>query len=180
MAVKTLDRDAIFTSVEGRILSDPDLKGIAESAACFYYAVFAVEHLRSAGIRAVIQAGSAGWARIRPEQDDGVCPTHFSYMWTPNEPASRIALMQGLLPEIHVWAAIPETDEIVDFTSGKFPEQARKIAGFDWPGNLPPKYLWAKKLPKEAYYDANAQAVKLVLMYAARLYGIDRARQLVS
>jgi hypothetical protein len=180
MAVKTLDRDAIFKEVEGRILSDPDLKVIPASAACFYFAVFAIENLREKGVRAILQAGTAGWPRIRPEQDDGVCPTHFSYVWSPLDPASRIALMQGLMPEVHVWAAIPETGEIVDFTSGKFPEQARKLVGFDWPGDLPPKYLWARKLPKGAYYTATMDATKFVLMQAVRAFGPARAKQLVS
>lgn len=180
MATRTLDREAVFKAVEDRFLSDPDLKEVAPSGACFYFAAFTVEEIRKTGTRAVLQAGSAGWPRIRPDQDDGVCPTHFSYMWTPNEAPSIRAMMQGLLPEVHVWAAIPDTGEIVDLTSGKFPEQARKLIGYDWPGDLPPKFLWSKKLPKGAFYTPEMGAMKLVLGYAARAFGPARARKLVE
>jgi hypothetical protein len=76
--------------------------------------------------RTIIQAGSASWPRLAV--DDGVSPTHVSYEWNPAaEPtcmfrSGLIPLvpradghLSASLPEMHVWLACPESEEIIDY-----------------------------------------------------------------
>ena len=50
---------------------------------CLFYAHHTAAVLWRHGQRAVIQAGSLQWPRVRREEDDGVINTHFAYEWTP-------------------------------------------------------------------------------------------------
>lgn len=87
-------------------------------------------------------------------------------MWTPDEAPSRIAVANGLLPEMHVWAAIPFTKEIVDMSTKFWPEQAQRLGGFDWPGTVPPDFFWgtaAELQSTKAFYRADADAIKHTL-----------------
>jgi hypothetical protein len=176
-----LDKERIYAEVRERIECDPSLMAMPSSARCFYYGIRTVEALRKAGLHVLLQAGSCSWPRIRPEQDDGVAMTHFSYLWTPEEPASQRAMRLGIMPEMHVWAADPEANEIIDFTSGFFPEQAKALVGFDWPGDLPPKYLWAntKDIPRGVQYRADIDAIKLAFSFAVELYGKKYVREVL-
>lgn len=163
-----------------------EVPGMAESTGgCVYYAMFTVEVLRKRGIFAVPQAGSAGWPRIRPEEDDGVMATHFSYMWTPNEPRSIAALMSGNLPEMHAWAVIPavplDQTEVVDMAAGLFPVQAKTLCGYEWPGPKPPKYLWAraKEKPPGVLYNADPEACRFLIEIIGTMFGMRRAAALI-
>jgi hypothetical protein len=130
--------------------------------ACLVWTFSVLAVLEANKIRAVLQAETCMWPRIRPEQDDGVCSTHFGYQWSPNTYESRIAVMTGHMPEIHIWAAIPKTQTIIDFSTREFPKACKKIIKADWPGDLPPKYLWCavKDLPKNVLYKPEIGAIQ--------------------
>lgn len=179
MKTATLNKDALHDEIvrKARRLAPPDAW---DTALCFYYGVATVETLRAHGVRAVIQAGSASWPRVRPEQDDGVMATHFSYEWSPHEMPSRMMLAKGGMPEMHVWVGLPETSEIVDMTTGLWPAQAKRIGGFDWLGDQPPKFFWGSKLPKGVHYTPVSDAVAFCLWAAGQTWGMERAKGLVS
>jgi hypothetical protein len=133
--------------------------------ACLYWAHYTVAVLKALGIRAVIQAGSASWPRLRPDQDDGRSPTHHSYVWEPDSVATKARLVACDLPEIHVWAAIPERGELIDMTTKYWPEQCQLIQGLGWPGDKPPTYFWgtADELPDGVIYRPDMKAIALAL-----------------
>jgi len=133
--------------------------------ACLYWANYTVEVLRALGLRAIIQAGSASWPRLRPDQDDGVSPTHHSYVWEPDSAVTKARLAAGLMPELHVWVAIPHRREVVDMTTRYWPEQCLLIQQRDWPGDKPPKYCWgtADELPEGVLYAPDMKAIALAL-----------------
>jgi hypothetical protein len=133
--------------------------------ACLYWAHYTVEVLKALGIRAVIQAGSASWPRLRPDQDNGVAPTHHSYVWEPDSATTKARLAAVGMPELHVWAAIPARGEIIDMTTRFWPEQCRLIQRLDWPGDKPPTYFWgtADEVPDGVVYTPDMTAIALAL-----------------
>lgn len=159
------------------------LPGQPLMALCLQHAVLTVQAIRARGTRAIIQAGSASWRYRRPDLDDGACSTHFSYVWDPTHPASRAALAQREMPEMHVWAAIPHGDApaIVDLTTRFWPQQARRLAGLEWTAERPPEYLWGIPPAGARYVPAEA-ATMLAVVFAADAFGLDGrgARELVS
>lgn len=160
------------------------------SGACLYAAlgVMAAAHVH--GRRLVLQAGTAEWPRLRPDQDDGRAdtPTHFGYVWDPDAPLTR-AWVAGIrpmtddaqavvLPEVHCWAGDPERQELVDPTSGRFPEQCRRLVGLDWPGDRPLRRTWlpvAEVHRLGAVYVPDERATRLLAALVA-----DRSRQAVT
>lgn len=129
-----------------------------------------IEAAREGGRYLTIQAGSAYWERLPPHLDDGVSDTHFGYTWDPSHPASRASLAAGGIPEVHVWAADPKTQEIIDLATGDWPDQAAALGGYDWPGKRPPSYLWTSApLPVEAHYEVNREAT----LYIAQILEAD-------
>lgn len=135
--------------------------GISEQGACLLYAGATVTTAAAHGRHLVLQAGTALWPRVRPEQDDGVSSTHFGYEWDP--PNVTRHLMAGNMPEMHVWAGDPLTQELIDLTTGHFPAQCKALIGAAWPGDLPPAIWWgpAKDLPEGALYEPNRDATLL-------------------
>lgn len=119
----------------------------SDTRSCLYDAVSLQVHLFSLGIDTMLQAGTTQWPFRRPEDDDGVSPTHFSHRWeiSFNE-GLRIFLITGALPEMHVWLAqrggvhAPE-DAIIDPTAGSWPERAAEY-GYPWLTPRPPDFLW--------------------------------------
>lgn len=171
-----MNKKAIFGEVTRRVNADPRCAEILHPGLCIFFAIHTVKVLLEEGERVILQAGSAGWPRILPEQDDGKTSTHFSYMWTPNETPSRIAMESGRLPEMHVWAAIPFTKEIVDMSTKSWPDQARLLARLDWPGTVPPDFFWGTAddlRSTKAFYLADAAAIKHALKVIARLFGSE-------
>jgi hypothetical protein len=142
-------------------------RGDDPARACLYWAQAASEVITvETGQRTIIQAGQCSWPIVTPEQDDGVSPTHLSFMWDPEHIASRFANAAGRLPECHIWAAIPASGEIIDMTTRFFPEIARGFR-LDWLGPLPPDYFWgtADELPDDRIvYKPNMDAIRLALL----------------
>jgi hypothetical protein len=79
--------------------------------------------------------------------------------------------MENRLPEIHAWAGIPKTNELLDFTT-KHWVQAAIDKGHQWPGRKPPDYLWANNetFPEGVFYHPYAEAtgVAIALLRALR------------
>jgi len=131
--------------LEARRVREAIWPTVRATHACLYEAVTlqALLILR-ADLRTMLQAGTAQWPMVRPEQDDGVSATHFSYQWDLQEAVPMI--ITGKLPELHCWLAYrsPEAPEgtIVDTTSGSWPERAR-TGDYGWSALSPPDCLWA-------------------------------------
>jgi hypothetical protein len=146
---------------EAKRLTTGIFPGLVPQAACVSHAMVlqALAYHRH-GLRLVPQAGSAAWQRIPHEMDDGHIMTHFGYEWRPDDQKSDLARRLGLLPEVHVWLGDPERQEIVDITTGMFPDQAKAIRGYDWPGKLPPPFIWCgtDEIPPEARYVPSRDA----------------------
>lgn len=148
---------------EARRLFRARFPDVAEGAACLYLTLCVIEVAYHQGIKLSPQAGSASWRRVRPDQDDGVCCTHFSYMWEPDNPQTMWRLTMGMLPEMHVWAADPERREIIDLTTRDLPQQCSELAHMDWPGDKPPDHLWCgfEGLPEGTHYTADRLATSI-------------------
>lgn len=172
-----IDQAAIVDEVNERIAELLDVD-IPVEAMCLQHAVLTVEAIRARGHRAILQAGSAGWRFKAPELDDGNAPTHFSYVWDMTCPGNQRALADGLLPEMHVWAALAEPPTIIDLTSKYWPAQARRLAGLEWTAELPPPFVWGVP-PAGARYMPVPAATFLALEFAAVLFGVPRVRALV-
>lgn len=129
---------------------------------CLHWTHCACCVLRQSGYRAILQAGSMNWPinRNAPEPQ----PTHFSYEWEPDNFDSALRIAQGALPECHVWAALPDRNEIVDFSTGFFKGVASKRHGLTWLDADPPEYLWcpANALPEGVRYRPSLQAIRFV------------------
>jgi hypothetical protein len=126
--------------------------------------------------RTIIQAGTAQWPRLAV--DDGISATHFSYEWNPDAEPTRLFLsgtiplveradghLQASLPEMHVWLACPESTEVIDFTTGLWPDACRETIGEEWLAGRPPDYLWTfgSRLPAGVRYIPDRAAIDLVL-----------------
>jgi hypothetical protein len=122
--------------------------------------------------RVIFQAGTCLWPRVRPEDDDGLVATHFGYEWHPEDPETQRRIAGGtILPEMHVWAALPESNEILDFSTGGLVDQCRRLIHADWPGEKPPPYLWTyvNNMPPGVIYRPDVDATVYALRLAAQL-----------
>jgi hypothetical protein len=155
-------RDSVARLVEKQLPGGP------VGAACLLHAGAVVAQLRAYGVPAVLQAGSAGWVRVPPELDDGVSPNAFSYEFLADARCHRW-LAAGMLPEMHCWAAVPATGELIDVTTCFQPGQCRSITGMDWPGPPPPDFVWADRLPPGCYYRPDPLAIKIVAVFLCRV-----------
>jgi len=176
MEVKEVqNKDLIYQQVKSRVENDEKRPQNHMSASCFFFAIHGLQVLKQRGFRALLQAGTCSWPRIRKDQDDGKVMTHFSYTWSPEDARSRAADQLGIMKEVHIWVALPDEMMIVDFTAGLFPEQAMKLCGMDWPGDLPPKYFWgtSEKLPTGVVYQPSMEAIQYVFKLVAQVYGRD-------
>lgn len=136
--------------------------------ACLYLAAMTADKLRSMGARCLLQAGSATWLRIRPDQDDGVVMNRFGYEFDPEKAGPGFRDGMVCLPEMHCWAAIPDGPQLIDLTTGSQPLMCKRTTGADWPGDPPPDYLWAT--PKGvkaigAMYTPHPAAIQAAFMF---------------
>lgn len=128
--------------------------------------------------RTIIQAGSAQWPRVPAHLDDGVSPTHFAYEFNEDDPMVALAL-QGLvpvmrrpgdghvafaLPEIHVWLGVPESGEIIDFTTGLWADTCEATIGLPWLAAKPPEFFWCigSRRPSGVNYGPSRMAIEVV------------------
>ena len=156
----------IVAEIERRIIRLPSGPG-----QCLYYAHHTVATLRRHGYDAVIQAGSLQWPRLKPEDDDGVVNTHFSYMWSPLTPASVVSMANGNLPEMHVWAGLVREQILIDFSTRHLTAAAAAL-GMPWTAAEPPTHLWcsAAALPAGVVYRPDRDATVLACRVLQKLY----------
>lgn len=132
---------------------------------CMWYAFETIRILDSYSIRAVLQAGSASWKVVPDENDDGIKPTHYSYVCESLTSRDIMVMMtEGVLPELHVWAAIPSTNEVIDLTT-RFLPRLCKESGIELELKYP-AYLWedVKRLSETGvYYEPNRNATLLLM-----------------
>ncbi len=135
-----------------------------KGGSCLYWSTTLASVLVGLGYRALIQAGSVYWPILPKAQDDGKRPTHFSYEWSPWREESQAALKLGLLPEIHVWVGLPDSKEIVDFSTKYFPQHAA-VEGLKWRTPPPPDFLWCgpDELPEGVIYRPKIDAIQFIL-----------------
>lgn len=131
-------------------------------AYCLWWAYFTVEVLQKEDINAQIQAGTAYWPILTEEQDDGVSPNQFGYLFEYNKNAI-FKIIQGHLPEMHVWAAVAKENTIIDVTTKFWPERCMQMISRRWLAPKPPDYLWAKisEIPNGVTYQADVRAIQL-------------------
>ena len=131
---------------------------------CLYWTLTGIPILHAHGYRALLQAGSMSWPIITPQMDDGIRATHFTYEWSPWRPESRAAMAKGALPKIHIWIGLPDENELVDFSTHWFPQQARK-EGLEWHTKPPPDFLWCSPstLPDGVHYKPDLSAIGYIL-----------------
>ena len=143
---------------------------------CLQHTVVGHLELKRRGIETVIQAGSICWPIIKPEDDDGVCNTHFSMMWEPDHPNSVLSTQTGGMPEIHAWLGIVESQELIDFATYQLKDLAKTTAGLEWTGEDPPEYLWTEgsELPGGVRYTPVGDAVEYVHGIIPHMWGTRR------
>ncbi len=79
---------------------------------------------------------------------------------SPWREESQAELKLSLLPEIHVWVGLPDSKEIVDFSTKYFPQHAA-AEGLEWRTAPPPDFLWCG--PADVVYTPNLDAIASIL-----------------
>lgn len=139
-AHQTGNRNTIVEDIRQTMASK--YKGNDMTAGCLYWAKATCLRLLEVNQRAIIQAGSAAWLRIPTEMDDGEIATHYGYWWDAECQSNMVQLIKGELPEMHVWVALPDKNQIVDLTTGFQVDRCRETIGQDWIADHPPDWLW--------------------------------------
>mgnify|MGYP001562720860 CR=1 FL=1 len=152
------------------------------SGSCLYWMQVGLIVLTKHGFNAVPQAGSMNWPILADKDDDGIVATHFTYEWSPWRDESRVAMLHGYLPEIHCWIGLPDTQELVDFSTKHFHAAAMRET-LKWTAPLPPDYLWTDPLGIGAMYQPEKDALCFLYRYImeknkhAKVYSVwDRVR----
>jgi len=156
-------RQQIISDVERHLCALGELAPILGSAGlCLYIAHVAALTLYKHGLRPVIQAGSLQWPRMRRDEDDGRCNTHFAYMWEPGSPQSIASWASGNLPEMHVWIGLTAPQTLIDFSTRHLKDVAA-AEGMTWTAPEPPRYVWTAPddLPDWVAYHPNRDATIL-------------------
>lgn len=139
--------------------------GGQDGMSCLYLMQVGLVELKQHGIEGWPVAGSA---HLEIQSDDGKM-THFGFEWcgAPNSELRREQPLTGdqvSLPEMHCWIYLPDTREVVDFSTGHVPVLARAV-GFEWKAALPPPYIWAQpqSLWPRAIYVPKREATRLAI-----------------
>lgn len=123
---------------------------------CLFQTVAVIIAAREHGLDLVLYAGSAHW----PVDATGT----FGFEWDPEHPVSQLRLIQGALPEMHVWAGDPRAQEIVDISTAHwrayFDRTCAQVEGWVWTAPDPPAFLWCRPeaLPPRVDYRPDRLA----------------------
>lgn len=139
---------------------------LAQQGACLYINQAAMRELHLRGHRVILQAGDMHWRMVHPDRDDGIQATHFGYEFDTSQPFSQDALARGLFPECHVWAALPDENCIVDFSTGYLPHIAETQHGYTWTAQPPPPFVFGVP-PSGAVYVPKLDAIRFVWKFIA-------------
>jgi hypothetical protein len=130
---------------------------------CFFHAIAMQKALRDHKVDSMICGGCASFQFIPDSMDDGVRPTHYSYVYEGwNNTFSET--------EIHCWVMIkqPMGWFIIDTTT-QYLMSLCQTAGFEWKSPHPPEILWSHVacLPKGWVYTPYEEATHMVNQVAA-------------
>lgn len=168
MLFSVKDRNYI---AKGILDHTPIPKGMDKGKACAYYSFYSAYVFRRMGYSANLIAGSATFEAVPPQLDDGVSPTHYSYVYTP---VSRIRWMQVPLPEVHCWCVVTNGQdmELLDFTVSHLPRLSQSI-GLKWRAPLPPNYLWTNvtTIPRGWVYEMAEDATVVMRNLMQQAFG---------
>lgn len=158
-----LEKRELFEEARRWFIEDYGEKKLSHGA-CVYWTIILIQLLQRKGIKAVPQAGTMNWPIVPAHLDDGVSNTHFGYVWSPNEMQSIMGVLAGGMPEVHVWVGLPETQEIIDFSTNGFRRSAEAM-GHKWQTPEPPDYLWmpVSELPPDVVYKCEQPAVLYII-----------------
>ena len=171
----TTQKDAIHQRVTGRMRRWYGEERGSTGMACLYWMHAGLVTLDQHGIECWPAAGTAHF-EIQPDDRK---MSHFSFQWggDPNAELRRQATLSGdqvALPEMHCWIWLPDSKEVVDFSTGHIPTLA-KAMGFEWKVKPPPTYIWARpeSLFPRAIYLPNMDATRLAIatLYAGHQKG---------
>lgn len=111
----------------------------------------------------MLQAGTLQWEFKKAELDDGISATCYSYMWEPRSPLTIAMVANGRLPEMHVWLADPEAEELIDLATGTLRAEAEERVGLTWTRADPPDFLWVgfDAVPADAHYRVAKAAIEV-------------------
>lgn len=166
-----MSKDAIVREIRGEVDAFYAEVGTDRSGgSCIYLTLFGCAVLAKHGILSVPVGGSLSWPF--KDEDDGKGPTHFSYLWSPNDINSVLAFLGGGLPEMHAWLITKEMD-LIDVTTNEILVQCREIAGLERTAPLPPDYVWGKP-PEGAIYEPSVQATAFLLSIPRRQGALAR------
>jgi hypothetical protein len=152
-----MKRDIVDLANKFRIAMWPSVAD--NPKACLYHAMAMHRALCECGFdstRVLLQAGSATWRVVSEEADDGVSPTHYSYVY---EGWPDLLSM----PEVHVWVAVLDTVTnevwIVD-TTVQYVKQLAEEKGLAWAMPEFPPFFWCRyaDLPKDCHYEPDKEA----------------------
>src|SRR5271169_3782454 len=157
------EKQSIFEAARATML---DWYGyeLSQKGACIYWNQCAMRELYLRGHKPVLQAGDMLWRIVPTAQDDGTVATHFGYEWTPQDPFSQQAMTAGLLPEVHIWCGLLDTQDLVDFSTGTLPQVAKEQHGYDWHTDKPPEYVFGRP-SDDAFYRPNIEATLYVYRF---------------
>lgn len=117
--------------------------GVEPWRACLWYTFGAIPFVQKVLKKKVIpQGGTASWRRVRDEDDDGVLPTHFTYLFDFDDPLTTMSLLLRQLPEMHCWMAVPSTGDIIDLSVKHQTRACYENTQMVWQAYPLPEYLW--------------------------------------
>ena len=160
-----MNKEELYQEARALMLKWYGQQMIDTPGACLYWTQVAMNILHRRGERVIFQAGTMLWPCLN--DDHGDRPTHFGYEWTPDEPFSKQALAMGQLPEVHMWAALPDRGEIVDFSTAGFKRIAKEHHGLPWETPDPPLYIWGQP-PERTLYKPIKEAIVFMLRWIVR------------
>jgi len=148
---------------------------VAIEGGCLYWAMAAMIAARKLGLHEhgyefQLQAGSASWIRLAPEDDDGKETTHnaFSYVFEDSA-QTRMRILMDELPEMHCWVACAKTQTIFDPTTKYLPRQCEKTGGMPWTAPKPSDFMLLKSGDtSDAMYTPSMEATHLAYTYLNR------------
>ncbi len=161
------EKDRIVVEVRAELAQR--FESIPPHRSCLYASWTMIRRLFQEGAVPILQAGNMQWPRITREQDDGVSDSHWAYMYSPETVASQRSMMNGEMPEIHIWVGrLDHPQELIDINTCHFPNACKDMMRLDWPGPRPPDYLWQhpeEGLPDWVNYKAIVDACNLATWY---------------
>ena len=128
---------SIVASVDNWIFANIN---IPLNCACGWYAMKLILELAKHGVRAVFQAGTTEFQVNNNAEGNNAFSYVFEGLDTPRA-INSIAI--GSLPEMHCWAAIPDTQEIIDLSWKHQASRHKEVNGESWDKSLRLQpYFW--------------------------------------